>query len=57
MIILQQKASYVGDTLLEYYSPIIKYIKGRDNDAADALIKLLLINSDATERKLKRIIS
>ena len=57
MIILQQKASYVGDTLLEDYYPIIKYIKGRDSDAADALIKLLLINSDATERKLKRIIS
>ena len=32
--------------MLEEYGTEIKYIKGTDNDAADALIRLPLINSD-----------
>ena len=41
-------------TFLEYYGPIIKYIKGTDNYSADAFIRLLLINSDVTEGKITR---
>ena len=35
--------------MLEEYGPEIKYIKGTDNDAADALGRLSLIKSDVTE--------
>ena len=35
--------------MLEEYGLEIKYIKGTDNDAADALSRLLLIHSDVTE--------
>ena len=40
--------------MLEEYGPKIKYIKGPDNDAADALSRLLLINSDVRISELKR---
>ena len=40
--------------MLEEYGPEIKYIKGPDNDAADALIRLQLIDSDATESDITR---
>ena len=32
--------------LLEEYGPDIKYVKGTDNDATDALSRLPLIKSD-----------
>ena len=35
--------------MLEEYGPEIKYIKGTDNDAAEALGRLLIINSDVTK--------
>ena len=40
--------------MLEQYTPQINYIKGPDNDAADALIRLLLINYDITESNITR---
>ena len=40
--------------MLEEYGPEIKYIKGPDNDAADALRRLMLINSDVTESDVTR---
>ena len=39
--------------MLEEYSPTIKYIKLHD-DAADALISILLIKYDVTERYITR---
>ena len=39
---------------LEEFGPEIKYIKGPDNDATDALSGLRLINSDITERYITR---
>ena len=39
--------------MLEEYNPDIKYIKGTDIDAADALSRLQLINYDVEERKLQ----
>ena len=41
-------------TFLDECRPIIKYIKGTDNYAADNLIRLPLINSDVTEGKTTR---
>ena len=35
--------------MLEEYGPEMKYIKGPDNNAVDALIRLLLIKSGVTE--------
>ena len=35
--------------MLEEYVPEIKYIKGTDNDTAEDLDRLLLINSDVTD--------
>ena len=40
--------------ILEEYSPEIKYIKGPDNYAADALSRLPLINSDIRESDITR---
>ena len=40
--------------ILEEYRPEIKYIKGPDNEASDALSKLSLINSDLIERDITR---
>ena len=40
--------------MLEEYGPEIKYIKGIDNDAADALSMLPLFNSDMTEIEVTR---
>ena len=40
--------------MLEEYGPIIKYIKGRDNDTEDTLSRLLLIISDVTESDITR---
>ena len=40
--------------MLEEYGPEIKYIKGPDNDAAYALSRLPLINSDITESGVTR---
>ena len=40
--------------MLEEYSPEIKYIKGPDDDAADALSRLPLIKSDVTESDVTR---
>ena len=40
--------------LLEEYGPTIKYIKWPDNDAAEALIRILLINSDVKEIDITR---
>ena len=40
--------------ILEEYGTEIKYIKGPDNNAADALISLPLINSDVEESKITR---
>ena len=40
--------------MLEEYGPEIKYIKGTDNDTADALIRPQLINSDIEESKITR---
>ena len=39
--------------LLEEYRPTIKYIKGTDNDGADALSMIILINFDKTEKTLQ----
>ena len=41
-------------TFLDECRPIIKYIKGTDNYAGDALIRILLIKSDVTEGKITR---
>ena len=40
--------------LLEYCGPTIKYIKGTDNDVADASSRLFLIKYYVTEREIKR---
>ena len=40
--------------MLEEYGPEIKYIKGPDNDTADALIRPQLINSDIEDSKITR---
>ena len=40
--------------LLKEYGPIIKYIKGTDNDAKYALSRLPLIGADVTERDITR---
>ena len=40
--------------MLEEYGPEIKYFKGPDDDAADALSRPPLINSDMTERDVTR---
>ena len=40
--------------MLEEYGPEIKYIKRPDNDTADALSRLLLINSDVTDSDITR---
>ena len=40
--------------MLEEYGLEIKYIKGPDNDAADALSRLPLINSYLTESHITR---
>ena len=40
--------------MLEEYGPVIKYIKGPDNDAADTLCRLSLSNSDVEERKITK---
>ena len=40
--------------MLEEYGPEIKYIKCPDNDTADALSRLPVINSDVTERDVTR---
>ena len=40
--------------MLEEYGPEIKYIKGPNNDAEDALSRLPLINSDVTESDVTR---
>ena len=40
--------------MLKYYGPNIKYIKGPDNDAADALSRLPLITSDTKESDITR---
>ena len=40
--------------MLEEYGPEIKYIKGPDNDALDALSRLPLINSDVIEITVTR---
>ena len=40
--------------MLEEYVPDIKYIKGPDNDSADALSRLSLINSGVTESDISR---
>ena len=40
--------------MLEEYPPGIKYIKGPDNDVADALSRLPLINYDAIESDITR---
>ena len=40
--------------MLEEYGPDIKYIKGTDNDAAEALSRLPLINYDVTENEITR---
>ena len=40
--------------MLEWYGPEIKYIKGTDNDAEDALSRILLINSDIVESNITR---
>ena len=37
--------------MLEEYRPTIKFIKVLDNYAADILSRLLLINSDVTQRE------
>ena len=43
-----------GCLTLEEYGPEIKYIKGPDNDAADPLIRIPLINSGIKERDSTR---
>ena len=40
--------------ILEEYGPEIKYIKGPDNDVANTLIRVLLINSRLTESDVTR---
>ena len=40
--------------MLEGYGPEIKYIKGTDNDAADALSMISLINYEVTESNITR---
>ena len=40
--------------LLEEYVPIIKYIKGTDNDESDALVRFIKIISDIKERYITR---
>ena len=40
--------------LLEEYVPIIKYIKGLDNDAPDALSRIQLIIFDLTESNIAK---
>ena len=40
--------------MLEEYFPEIKYVKGPDNDAADALSRLPLFNSEVTESDITR---
>ena len=40
--------------MLEEYSPKIKYIKGPDNDAAEALSRIPLIDYEVTERDITR---
>ena len=40
--------------MLEEYGPKIKYTKGPDNEATDALIRLPLIKSDVTESDITR---
>ena len=40
--------------MLEEYGPEIKYTKGTDNDAVDALSRLPSINSDITESNITR---
>ena len=42
------------DPYVEKYDPKIKYIKDPDNDAADSLSRLPLINSDAIESNISR---
>ena len=41
--------------MLEEYVPEIKYIKGPDNDAADALIRIPFIKSDVIENFITRV--
>ena len=40
--------------MLEKYGPEIKYTKGADNDAVEALSRVLLIKLDITERDITR---
>ena len=40
--------------MLEEFCPKIKYIKGLDNDAADALIRMTSIKSGVTDRDVTR---
>ena len=40
--------------LFKYYIPTIKYIKCIDNEILDALINILFIKSDVTERNITR---
>ena len=40
--------------MLEEYGPKIKCIEGPDNDSADTLSRLPLIDSDVTESKVTR---
>ena len=38
--------------MLEEYGPEIKYIKGPDDDTADALSRMLLTDSDVEEKEI-----
>ena len=40
--------------MLKEYGPDIKYIKGPDNDAANTLIRMVLITTEVTESDITR---
>ena len=42
---------------MEEYDATIVYIKGTGNDSVDVLRRILVINSDTTEKKLKENLS